>query len=87
MKLLLVALQLSLTPPVPVPGAESTVSTPQPEEQKRVVIDFDDDSIEDLDPVSSGWECFPDHRQGRWSRLIRIREDFDDKVMQSMAEM
>jgi hypothetical protein len=85
MKMLLVAMQLSLTPPVPVPGAEAAVSTPQPEQKKTIVIDFEDDSI-DQDLVSPEWDGY----SGCWlrpSRLVRIREDFDDKVMQSVAEM
>jgi hypothetical protein len=86
MKVLLVALQLSLTPPVPVPGAEAAVSTPQPENQKTVTIDFEDDSIDD-DLVSPEWDGYSGCGWGRPSRLVRIREDFDDKVMQSVAEM
>jgi hypothetical protein len=86
MKMLLVALQLSLTPPVPVPGAEAAVSTPPAENKQVRVIDFEDTAIEyDFDPVPSELGCF--HHRGPPSRLIRIREDFDDKVMQSVAEM
>jgi hypothetical protein len=82
MKMLLVALQLSLTPQVPVPDAESAVSTPPAENKKVIVFDFEDDGPIDLGPMSSEWGC-----QLTPSRLIRIREDFDDKVMQSVEEM
>jgi hypothetical protein len=86
MKMLLVALQLSLTPTVPVPGAESVVSTPPPENKQVRTIDFEDDSIE-YDLVSPKEDPSPGCRILRWSPLIRIREDFDDKVMQSVREM
>ena len=86
MKMLLVAMQLSLTPPVPVPSAEAAVSTPQPEHKKTVTIDFEDDSIDD-DLVSPEWDGSSGCGLGRPSRLVRIREDFDDKVMQSVAEL
>jgi hypothetical protein len=81
MKTLLAVLQLSLVPPVPTPGAETPVSNPPPESKRVMTIDFEDDSIE-VDPAESGLECWSGYRP-----LIRIREDFDDKVMQSAAEM
>jgi hypothetical protein len=87
MKMLLVALQLGLTPPVPVPGAEAAVSTPQPENPRVHVIEFEDTPLEDFDSPASEWECFPGRHHGTRSRLVRIRENFDDKVMQSVAEM
>ncbi|HEX8822373.1 MAG TPA: hypothetical protein VF794_20775 [Archangium sp.] len=86
MKMLLVALQLTLTPPVPFPGGEVVVSTPPAENEQVRVIEFVDEPIV-FEPPASEWDCFPDHRYGRWSRIIRIREDFDDKVMQSVGEM
>ncbi|HLM46552.1 MAG TPA: hypothetical protein VK458_21965 [Myxococcaceae bacterium] len=86
MKMLLVALQLSLTPPVPVPGADSVISTPPSENKQVRTIDFEDDSIA-YDLVSPNEDPYPGCRQARWSPLIRIREDFDDKVMQSVREM
>lgn len=36
----------------------------------------------EVGPAESGLECWNGYRP-----LIRIREDFDDKVMQSAAEM
>ena len=85
MKTLLVVLQLHLFAQVPVPGEEKT-PVPAPETQKVRVIDFEDQPIE-LEPPESGLDCYPDRRNGYRYRLVRVREDFDDKVMQSVEEM
>lgn len=81
MKTLLAVLQLTLVPQVPMPGADTPVSSPPPESKRVTTIDFEDDSIE-FEPAESGLECWLGHPP-----LIRLREDFDDKVMQSAAEM
>lgn len=85
MNTLLAVLQLNLVSQVPAPGSEQPVSSPPSESKRVMTIDFEDDTLE-LEPVESGLECFPDRRYGPY-RLIRIREDFDDKVMKSVAEM
>lgn len=86
MKTLLAVLQLSLVSQVPAPGPEQPVSS-APAERKRVMTsDFEDDTLEP-DLFSAETPCYPDRRYGYPHRLIRIREDFSDKVMQSMAEM
>jgi hypothetical protein len=85
MNTLLVVLQLTLVSQVPVEGSEQPVSEPPPESKRGMTIDFEDDTIQ-LEPVESGLECFPDRRYGPY-RLIRMREDFNDKVMKSVAEM
>ncbi len=81
MKTLLAVLQLTLVSQETPPGPQTPVSSPRPEARQVRVIDFEDDSIE-LGPTESGLECY----LGR-HYLIRIREDFDEKVMQSVAEM
>ncbi|HEX8437617.1 hypothetical protein [Archangium sp.] len=88
MKTLLAVLQLTLVPQVPVPGSEPKVSTPQTESKPGVVVfDFEEDAPLDVTPpTASEWECFPDRRTGRYA-LLRIRENFDDKVMQSVQEL
>ena len=83
MKTLLAVLQLTVFAQVPTQDAEKKAPAP-PAEKKQVVIDFDDDAIE-LD-----WMVPPEPRCALHLRkypLVRIRQDFADKVMQSVAEM
>ncbi len=82
MKTLLAVLQLTLVSQETPPGPETPVADPPVENKRVLTIDFEDDSIE-FGPVESGLECY----LGRPHYLIRIREDFDEKVMQSAAEM
>jgi len=87
MKTLLAVLHLGLFSQVPVSGPEQTpVPTPPPENKQVRVIEFEDEPIQ-LEPAASEWDCFPDRRNGFRYRLVRVREDFDDKVMQSVDEM
>jgi hypothetical protein len=82
MKTLLAVLQLTVLAQVPAQDSEKTAPT-SPAEKKQVFIDFEDQSIEvDLDPPEP--RCTM-HR--KWRPLVRVREDFADKVMQSVAEM
>lgn len=86
MKMLLAVLQLTLVSREPAQGSENPVSGPLPESKRVTVIDFEDTPIE-VAPPAPELECFPDRRYSLHHRLIRIREDFDEKVMQSVAEM
>ncbi|AKJ00209.1 hypothetical protein ATI61_104382 [Archangium gephyra] len=86
MKTLLAVLQLTLVSPEPAPASEQPVSTPPSESQRVLTIDFEDEDLE-LDLSTYETECFPDRRCCFWRPLIRIREDFNDKVMKSVAEM
>ncbi|OJH38782.1 hypothetical protein [Cystobacter ferrugineus] len=52
------------------------------ESPRRTVIGFEDDALGLLDPPTSRRGCL----LGR-SPLVRVRENFDDKVMQSADEM
>jgi hypothetical protein len=83
MKTLLAVFQLTVLAQVPARDAEKPAPTP-PAEKKQVFIDFDDDSIE-LDLMVPPEPRCTLHR--KWYPLVRIREDFADKVMQSVAEM
>jgi hypothetical protein len=87
MKTLLAVLQLTLVSQVPAQGSEKPVSGPLPESKRVTVIDFEDTVIETDLTTPSEMGCFPDRREGFHHRLIRLREDFDEKVMQSVAEM
>ncbi len=84
MKTLLAVLQLTLVSQVPVPGAEPKAATPPAESQQRfIVFDFEEDEPLDVAlPAGSEWDC---HRAPQ--PLVRIRENFDDKVMQSVQEL
>jgi hypothetical protein len=85
MKTLLAVLQLTVLAQVPARDSEKTAPTPPAEKKRVTVIEFDDDAM-DFELFDS--ECFPDwERPVRRRPLVRIREDFADKVMQSVAEM
>jgi hypothetical protein len=86
MKTLLAVLQFTLLSQGPAQDAEKPVSSPLPERKRVTVIDFEDTVIETELPAPE-LECFPDRRYGLHRRLIRLREDFDEKVMQSVSEM
>lgn len=87
MKALLAVLQLTVLAQVPAQGSDKTAPAPPAEKKQVTVIDFEDDAM-DFEPLVYETECFPDHRCCRWWHpLVRIREDFADKVMQSVAEM
>lgn len=87
MKTLLAVLQLTVLAQVPARDSEKTAPTPPAEKKRVTVIEFDDDTIV-LEPFVSEMECFPDRRGGHLRRpLVRVREDFADKVMQSVDEM
>lgn len=86
MKTLLAVLQLTVFAQVPVPDSEKTAPEPPAEKKRVTVIEFDDDTLE-LEPFVHEPVCFPERERGLWRRLVRIREDFADKVMQSVDEM
>jgi hypothetical protein len=53
---------------------------------KTTTIDFEDDTIEG-DLTKPDGEYVEARKQVKHSNLIRIREDFQDKVMQSVGEL
>ena len=54
--------------------------------QKTTNIDFEDDTIEG-DLTKPDGEYVEARKKVKHSNLIRIREDFQDKVMQSVGEL
>jgi hypothetical protein len=54
--------------------------------QKTTTIDFEDDTIEG-DLTKPDGEYVEARKKVKHSNLIRIREDFEDKVMQSVGEL
>ncbi|MDY7229816.1 adventurous gliding motility protein CglF [Hyalangium rubrum] len=53
---------------------------------KTTTIDFEDDTIEG-DLTKPDGEYVEARKKVKHSNLIRIREDFEDKVMQSVGEL
>lgn len=54
--------------------------------QKTTTIDFEDDTIEG-DLTKPDGEYVEARKKVKHSNLIRVREDFQDKVMQSVGEL
>ncbi|RKH20935.1 hypothetical protein D7Y13_16520 [Corallococcus praedator] len=54
--------------------------------QKTSTVDFEDDTIEG-DLTKPDGEYVEARKSVKHSNLIRIREDFEDKVMQSVGEL
>lgn len=54
--------------------------------QKTTNVDFEDDTIEG-DLTKPDGEYVEARKTVKHSNLIRIREDFEDKVMQSVGEL
>ena len=54
--------------------------------RRRPTIDFEDDTIEG-DLTKPDGEYVEARKKVKHSNLIRIREDFEDKVMQSVGEL
>lgn len=54
--------------------------------QKTTNIDFEDDTIEG-DLTKPDGEYVEARKKVKHSNLIRVREDFEDKVMQSVGEL
>ena len=62
-------------------GAEARARTP-----RTTTIDFEDDTIEG-DLTKPDGEYVEARKRVKHSNLIRIREDFEEKVMQSVGEL
>jgi hypothetical protein len=86
MKMLLVALQLSLFSQVPVQAPEKKDPAPPVEKKKVQVFDFEDTTIECEFPAPE-LDYFQEYAHGPRRPLVRVRDNFDDKVMQSVEEM
>jgi hypothetical protein len=88
MRTILAALLLAL----PLAGAAQSPPTPEGgqapkiEYEKKTVINFEDDTIEG-DLKRPDGEYVEARRKVDHSNLIRIREDWRDKVMQSSGDL
>jgi hypothetical protein len=54
--------------------------------EKKTVINFEDDTIQG-DLTKPDGEYVESHKKVRHSNLIKIREEFKDKVLQSVGEL
>ena len=79
--LLAVAFPLAVTAAEPGKQGEARV-----EYEKKTVINFEDDTIEG-DLTKPDGEYVEARKKVKHSNLIRVREDFQDKVMQSVGEL
>jgi hypothetical protein len=74
---------------VPLPAlAQEKKASPEPriEYEKKTVINFDDDTIQG-DLTRPDGEYVEARKRVNHSNLIRIREDWREKVKQASAEM
>jgi hypothetical protein len=81
--LLLLALGLPLAAPAQQPKAEPKERV---EYEKKTVINFDDDTIQG-DLTRPDGEYVEARKRVQHSNLIKIREEWRDKVKQAAAEM
>jgi hypothetical protein len=81
-------LLLTLAVAVPLLAAAQEKAQPQPrvEYEKKTVINFEDDTIEG-DLKRPDGEYVEARQKVDHSNLIRIREDWKDKVMQSSGDL
>jgi hypothetical protein len=86
MKTLLAVLHLSLVSQVPAPGSKEA-SPQQPEKKRVLVYDFEDGDPIVSEPLAPEGECFFAPRDAVRESLLRLRESFDEKVMQSVDEL
>ena len=81
-------LLLTIAAALPLLAAAQEKAQPQPkvEYEKKTVINFEDDTIEG-DLKRPDGEYVEARQKVEHSNLIRIREDWRDKVMQSSGEL
>ena len=72
--------------PLPVFAQEKQAPEPRIEYEKKTVINFDDDTIQG-DLTRPDGEYVEARKRVNHSNLIRIREDWREKVKQAGAEM
>ena len=82
MRLATIALLLALAPTAALPEGPA----PKVEYEKKTVINFEDDTIEG-DLKRPDGEYVEARRKVDHSNLIKIREEWKDKVKQAAAEM
>ncbi|HZI06896.1 MAG TPA: adventurous gliding motility protein CglF [Archangium sp.] len=89
-KLLMLCVVLAVTPAVAQDEADSAprreAGGGKAQKGGPQTIDFEDDTIEG-DLTKPDGEYVEARKKVQHSNLIRIREDFEDKVMQSVGEL
>lgn len=71
---------------MPIPPAEGGEGGAKVEYEKKTVINFEDDTLEGSLKRPDG-EYVESRKKVDHSNLIRIREDWRDKVMQSSGDL
>ena len=84
MRTLLLTLAVAL--PILASAQEKTQSQPKVEYEKKTVINFEDDTIEG-DLKRPDGEYVEARQKVDHSNLIKIREDWREKVMQSSGDL
>jgi hypothetical protein len=84
--LLLLALALPIAVPAQDKGQGSGGAQPKVEYEKKTVINFEDDTIEG-DLKRPDGEYVEARRRVNHTNLIRIRENWRDKVMQASGDL
>jgi hypothetical protein len=84
MRTLLLTIAAAL--PLLAAAQEKTAAQPKVEYEKKTVINFEDDTIEG-DLKRPDGEYVEARQKVDHSNLIRIREDWRDKVMQSSGDL
>jgi hypothetical protein len=79
------ALVIALTLPA-LSLAQGKKADPKVEYQKKTVINFEDDTIQG-DLTRPDGEYVEARKRVQHSNLIKIREDWRDKVMQSVSDL
>ncbi|WP_224246230.1 adventurous gliding motility protein CglF [Hyalangium gracile] len=85
-KLLALCVMLTMAPAFAQDEAKGGGGEGNVRYNKTQTIDFEDDTIEG-DLTKPDGEYVEARKKVRHSNLIRIREDFQDKVMQSVGEL
>ena len=88
MRTLLLTIAMTLAAAAPALGSAQEKTQPQPkvEYEKKTVINFEDDTIEG-DLKRPDGEYVEARQKVEHSNLIRIREDWREKVMQSSGDL
>jgi hypothetical protein len=79
-------LAFAVAAPLLASGQEKAQAQPRVEYEKKTVINFEDDTIEG-DLKRPDGEYVEARQKVDHSNLIRIREDWKDKVMQSSGDL
>jgi hypothetical protein len=84
--LLTIGMMLAAASPLAAAAQQKNDGAPKVEYEKKTVINFEDDTIEG-DLKRPDGEYVEARQKVEHSNLIRIREDWKDKVMQSSGDL